>query len=339
MRINQRWFVWIILTLCVLAIPVGVLTQNMPQGDTAAKDKGDDGSGSSSFSSSMTRFKDHIEVVKLTGMIMDKADSGFLSSQSGSASSCLKQLRKIAKNNKVKGVLLRVNSPGGTVPTSQEIYEAIKDLKEKDKVVVVSMGDMAASGGYYVSCVADRIVANPGTLTGSIGVIMNLMNFKALADKVGVEPEVVKSGLYKDIASPYHKMTAEERKILMDLIMDSYEQFTGVIAEGRKLPIEEVKRIADGRIYSGRQALKLKLVDELGTYTDAVASLQKLCKERFKLDKDLPVSEDSSDNFLMSLLESSAASGAESKIESKLESYVPVELSPSLTKQPLWLYR
>ena len=101
-RINQRWFVWIILTLCVLAIPVGVLTQNMPQGDAAAKDKSDDGSGSSSFSSSMTRFKDHIEVVKLTGMIMDKADSGFLSSQSGSASSCLKQLRKIAKNNKVK---------------------------------------------------------------------------------------------------------------------------------------------------------------------------------------------------------------------------------------------
>ncbi|HND07571.1 MAG TPA: signal peptide peptidase SppA, partial [Candidatus Obscuribacter sp.] len=250
MRINQRWFVWIILTLCVLAIPVAVLTQGLASAPAAK-----DGNGSGL----MTKFKDRIQVVKLSGMIIDKADSGLLSSSAGSATETLKDLRKAIKNDKVKGVLLRVNSPGGTVPTSQEIYEAVKELKKKNKIVVVSMGDMAASGGYYVSCAADKIVANPGTLTGSIGVIMNLMNFKALADKVGIEPEVIKSGLFKDIASPYHKMTKEERQILTDLIMDSYDQFTQVVAEGRALPIEEVKRIADGRIYSGRQAKAIKL--------------------------------------------------------------------------------
>ncbi|HNB17890.1 MAG TPA: signal peptide peptidase SppA [Candidatus Obscuribacter sp.] len=330
MRINQRWFVWIILTLCVLAIPVAVLTQGLASAPAAK-----DGNGSGL----MTKFKDRIQVVKLSGMIIDKADSGLLSSSAGSATETLKDLRKAIKNDKVKGVLLRVNSPGGTVPTSQEIYEAVKELKKKNKIVVVSMGDMAASGGYYVSCAADKIVANPGTLTGSIGVIMNLMNFKALADKVGIEPEVVKSGLFKDIASPYHKMTKEERQILTDLIMDSYDQFTQVVAEGRALPIEEVKRIADGRIYSGRQAKAIKLVDELGTYSDALALLQKLCKERFKNSADLPVEDVSNDSFLATLLESAGAEAPPLSGKMELSSYVPVELSPALTRQPLWLYR
>lgn len=330
MRINQRWFVWIILTLCVLAIPVAVLTQGLAS-TPAAKD--------ASGSGLMTKFKDRIQVVKLSGMIIDKADSGLLSSSAGSAGETLKDLRKAIKNDKVKGVLLRVNSPGGTVPTSQEIYEAVKELKKKNKIVVVSMGDMAASGGYYVSCAADKIVANPGTLTGSIGVIMNLMNFKALADKVGIEPEVIKSGLFKDIASPYHKMTREERQILTDLIMDSYDQFTQVVAEGRALPIEEVKRIADGRIYSGRQAKAIKLVDELGTYSDALALLQKLCKERFKNSADLPVEDVSNDGFLATLLESAGTEAPALSSKMELSSYVPVELSPALTRQPLWLYR
>ena len=192
-------------------------------------------------------------------------------------------MRKALTNNKVKGILLRVNSPGGTVPTSQELYEAVLKLKEKGKPVVVSMGDVAASGGYYVSCAADRVVANPGTLTGSIGVIINLMNFKGLADKIGVTPAVIKSGEFKDIASPYRPMTQAEHDILQALIMDSYDQFTTAVSKGRKLPIETVKKIADGRIYSGRQAQKLGLVDELGTYSDAIAALQKICKERYSL--------------------------------------------------------
>ncbi|MBX9942008.1 MAG: signal peptide peptidase SppA [Candidatus Obscuribacterales bacterium] len=285
----------------------------------------------------MTKYKDRIQVIKLSGMIIEKADAGLLSSSTGSASSTLKDLRKAAKNDKVKAVLLRINSPGGTVPTSQEIYEAVKELRKKGKPVVVSMGDMAASGGYYVACAADKIYANPGTLTGSIGVIMNLMNFKTLADKIGVEPDVVKSGLYKDIASPYHRMTKDERQILTDLIMDSYDQFTQAVSEGRKLPIEEVKRIADGRVYSGRQALKLKLVDELGTYSDALNNLQKTCREKYNLKSDLAVEDAGSDNFLSSLLESNSLVPVQGKPD--LTELVPVDLTPALTKQPLWLYR
>jgi len=324
-RINQRSFVWVILTLCVLAVPVAVLTQNTPAKDSNGKESG----------GLMSKFKDHIQVIRLTGMIMDKADSGLFSSQTGSATSCLKDLRKALKNKKVKAVLLRINSPGGTVPTSQEVYEAVLDLKEAGKPVVVSMGDMAASGGYYVACAADKIVANPGTMTGSIGVIMNLMCYKGLADKLGVEPETIKSGLFKDIASPSHKMTREEKEILQALVMDCYDQFTQVVAKGRNLPIEEVKRLADGRIYTGRQAQQNKLVDEIGTYTDAMALLQKICKEKYKLTEDLQVDEDKSEGFLASLLESTSLASP----QANLENFVPTELSPNLTKQPLWLYR
>jgi signal peptide peptidase SppA len=333
-RINQRWFVWIILTLCVLAVPTAVLTQTLNKDKDAGKETS---SGSSSSSDGlMMHFKNHIEVVKLTGMIMDKADSGLLTSSTGSSSSALKDLRKALTNDKVKGILLRINSPGGTVPTSQELHDAVIALKKKGKPVVVSMGDLAASGGYYVACASDKIVANPGTLTGSIGVIMNMLNLKGLADKFGVYPEVIKSGEFKDIASPYRAMTPAEHAILQDLIMDSYDQFTTAVAEGRKLPIETVKKIADGRIYSGRQAQKLGLVDELGSYTDALASLQKICRDRYHLTEDLPVSDSSSDSFLASLLESKTFFTPLSSKQGALD-LIPPALMPELNKQPLWL--
>jgi protease-4 len=330
MRINQRGFVWLILGLCVMAVPAAVLTQSAGGQNAENKDT------SASSDNLMTRFKDHIQVVRLSGMIIDKADNSIFTSSAGSSSSALKELRKALKSKKVKAVLLRVNSPGGTVPMSQEIHEAVVQLKAAGKPVVVSMGDVAASGGYYISCAADKIVANPGTLTGSIGVIINLMNFKALADKVGVEPEVIKSGLFKDIASPYKKMTREERDILLALIMDSYDQFTTAIAEGRKIPIEKVKTIADGRIYSGRQAQKLGLVDELGSYSDALALLQTITKERYKLKADLAVDEDDDSGILASLMEGRTQltpPGA----SSPLDKLIPSQFNPELNKQPLWL--
>jgi protease IV len=151
-RINQRWFVWIILALCVLAVPTAVFTQPTNK----EKDTSSSNSGEGSSDGLMMRFKDRIEVVKLSGMIIDKTDAGVFSSSAGSSSSALKDLRKALKNDKIKAVLLRVNSPGGTVPTSQELYQAVIDLKKKGKPVVVSMGDVAASGGYYVACAADR---------------------------------------------------------------------------------------------------------------------------------------------------------------------------------------
>ena len=330
MRINQRWFVWLVLALCVLAVPAAVLTQSASGQNAENKDS----SGSSD--SLMTRFKDHIQVVRLSGMIIDKPDHSIFASSVGSPNNALKELRKALKSKKVKAVLLRVNSPGGTVPMSQEIHEAVVQLKAAGKPVVVSMGDVAASGGYYISCAADKIVANPGTLTGSIGVIINLMNFKALADKVGVEPEVIKSGLFKDIASPYKKMTKEEHDILLALIMDSYEQFTTAIAEGRKIPIEKVKTIADGRIYSGRQAQKLGLVDELGSYSDALALLQTMTKARYKLKADLAVDEDDDSGILASLMEGRTQLTPPGAV-SPLDKLIPSQFNPELNKQPLWL--
>lgn len=321
------------MALCVLAVPTAVLTQTLNK----ESEKSTSSSTSSSSSDSlMLHFKDRIEVVRLNGMILDKADSGLLSSSAGTSSSVLKDLRKALTNDKVKAILLRINSPGGTVSTSQELHEAVLALKKSGKPVVVSMGDLAASGGYYVACAADRVVANPGTLTGSIGVIMSLMNFKGLADKFGVMSVVIKSGEFKDIASPYRLMTPAEHEILQDLIMDSYDQFTTAVSEGRKIPIETVKRIADGRIYSGRQALKLGLVDELGSYTDALTSLQKICRDRYKLSADLPVSDSSSDSLLAALLEAKSALLPASAQDSALE-LLPAGLLPKLNKQPLWL--
>jgi len=335
MRINQRWFVWLVLALCVLAVPAAILTQSAGSQNV----DGDKDSTSNSSDGLMNRFRDHIEVVRLSGMIIDKADGSIFTSSAGSSNSVLKELRKALKSKKVKAVLLRVNSPGGTVPMSQEIHEAILQLKEKGKPVVVSMGDVAASGGYYIACAADKIVANPGTLTGSIGVIINLVNFKALTEKVGVEPEVIKSGLYKDIASPYRKMTKEEHEILLTLIMDSYDQFTNAVAAGRKLPLETVKTIADGRIYSGRQALKLGLVDELGSYTDAVALLQKICKDRYQLKNDLAVNDSDSSGLLANLMEGRVQLGAPGAAASAnpLDKFIPAQLNADLNKQPLWL--
>jgi signal peptide peptidase SppA len=335
MRINQRWFVWLILALCVLAIPAAIITQNSGPSDSDSKTEA---SGSSGGSELMTRFKDHIQVVRLSGMIIDKADSSLFSSSAGSSPAVVKELRSALKSNKVKAVLLRVNSPGGTVPMSQEIHEAIVQLKQAGKPVVVSMGDVAASGGYYIACAADKIVANPGTLTGSIGVIINLMNFKALTDKVGIEPEVIKSGPFKDIASPYKKLSKEDRDILQALIMDSYDQFTTAVAEGRKMPIARVRTLADGRIYSGRQAYKLGLVDQLGSYTDALALLQTISKERYNLKKDLAVDDGGSGGIIANLLEGRVQVPApNATISSPLDKLIPGQFNAEFNKQPLWL--
>ncbi len=255
----------------------------------------------------------------------------------------LKQLRKAVKNSHVKGVLFRIDSPGGTVPTSQEIADEIKALKEKQKPVVVSMGDVAASGGYYVACNADKIVANPGTITGSIGVIMSNINLKGLGDKLGLQPQVIKSGQFKDIGSPYRPMTPEEKLILQGLILDAYDQFTTAIAEGRKIPLETVRKIADGRIYSGRQALKLNLVDKIGGYTTAVALLQDMCKEQYKTTKNFPVKEASPRSYLANLLETAmggdtlpfAQSGGYDQLG--LSALIPEFLKSRYHHQPLWL--
>jgi protease IV len=180
------------------------------------------------------------------------------------------RLDKIRKDPLIKAVVLRINTPGGSVGATQEICEEIEKIKQSGKKVVASMGDVAASGGYYVATTADKIMANPGTITGSIGVIAEMGNVEELFKKIGVKIEVIKSGKHKDIGSPVRQMTQEERKMLQDLINNAYEQFIAAVVKGRNMPYEKVKQLADGSIYTGQQAKDNGLIDELGNLEDAV---------------------------------------------------------------------
>lgn len=186
-----------------------------------------------------------------------------------SSKDVVRDLKKFGEDPSIKAVLIRVDSPGGGVAASQEIYEQVKKVKAKKKVVV-SMGAVAASGGYYVSLPADIIVANPGTITGSIGVIMEFPVLKDLLDKIGIEFEVIKSREHKDIGSPFRKMSKKEKGLLHDVVMDVYEQFVEATAQARDLSEDSVLKFADGRILTGRQAKEAGLVDTLGSFEDAV---------------------------------------------------------------------
>jgi len=173
------------------------------------------------------------------------------------------QLEEFANDGSIIAVVLRVDSPGGGVAASQEIYDAVVELR-KSKKVVASMGSIAASGGLLVACAADKIIANPGTITGSISAIMQFANFEELLKKIGLKSSVVKSGKYKDIGSPLRDMTPEERKIIQELVDDIYNQFIDVVVKDRKLSREKVLEIADGRVFSGRRAKEYGLIDDLG---------------------------------------------------------------------------
>jgi protease-4 len=185
------------------------------------------------------------------------------------------EIKGYVKDSSIRAIVLRVDSPGGGVVPSQEIYEQVKKARAKKKVIV-SMGSVAASGGYYISAPADAIIANPGTITGSIGVIMVVPNLKGLLDKVGIKTEVVKSGKLKDLASVFRGIGPEEREILQGVMDDVHEQFIKAVADDRKLKISRVREMADGRIFSGRQALKAGLVDELGDLDFAVKRAAKM---------------------------------------------------------------
>lgn len=218
-----------------------------------------------------------IVVLEVEGVIQDIGSAGSLFAASGYDHKLFMEQLEVVKNDStVKGIILRVNSPGGGVVESAEIHDKLVEImKEKKKPVYVSMGSMAASGGYYISAPATKIFASPDTLTGSLGVIMEGYNFSELAKKLGIETMTIKSGPYKDIMSSTRKMTEEEKNILQKMINNAYEGFVQVIAEGRGMSIEKVKKIADGRIYDGRQAKELNLIDEFGYLEDAIATMKK----------------------------------------------------------------
>jgi protease-4 len=228
--------------------------------------------------------RDRLELVSLDGAI-----TGARSSVSG-AMSVRDRLRELIEDDSVKGVLLSINSPGGTVGASKELYEAVKDLSDK-KPVVVSMLDQATSGGYYAASPATKIYANAGTLTGSIGVILNGFNAKELLDRVGIQTQTIKTGLYKDIFSPFRETSEPERQLLQELLQSTYQEFITDVSKGRKLDLEIVRKLADGRIYTGRQAKENKLVDAVGTLDEAIADLRGLSRKKFEFtkDKELPI--------------------------------------------------
>lgn len=193
-----------------------------------------------------------------------------------SSQETVRLFKKYREARSVKAIVFRVESPGGGVSASQEIYEEVRKTRESGKPVVVSMGAIAASGGYYVSCGADKIVANPGTLTGSIGVIFQFLEFEELLKKVGVGSSTFKSGELKDIGSPFRKTTPREKEYFAQLVNDVYEQFVAVVARERKLDLRIVRKHADGRVFTGRQAKEWGFVDTLGTYEDAIAIAARL---------------------------------------------------------------
>jgi protease-4 len=186
------------------------------------------------------------------------------------SSNVVRQLKKYSRDSSVPSIVLHINSPGGLVAPAQEIYEEIIKVREKGKKVVASLSSVAASGGYYVACAADTVVSNPGTLTGSIGVIFEFPVAEKLFKKIGLEFEVVKSGELKDVGTYSRRMTQKERKLLQELINDTYEQFVDVLVEQRGIPKKEVLKFADGRVFTGRQAQELGLVDVLGNLEDAI---------------------------------------------------------------------
>ncbi|MDA8089736.1 MAG: signal peptide peptidase SppA [Nitrospiraceae bacterium] len=180
-------------------------------------------------------------------------------------------LKQFSEDPAIKAIVMRVDSPGGGVAPSQEIYEEVKKAAAK-KFIVVSMGSLAASGGYYISVPATKIFADPGTITGSIGVIMEVPNVQGLLKKIGVKTEVIKSGKNKDIASLFSNMTNEQRRILQGSLDNVHEQFIQAVAAGRKMPVDVVRQLADGRIFTGQQAKALGLIDQLGDLEDAINS-------------------------------------------------------------------
>jgi protease-4 len=201
-----------------------------------------------------------VGVVEMNGVIMDSKKT-------------LAKLEKYEENPAIQAVVLRLNSPGGSVAPSQEIYEAVKSYK---KPLVVSMGSVAASGAFYIACGAKKVFANPGTITGSIGVIMQFSNLQKLYDWAKIHRYVLKTGKYKDAGAEYREMSDDEKALLQGMIDNVLVQFKTAIATGRKLSMEQVSAIADGRIFSGQQAKSLQLVDELGTIRDAIQEAAKL---------------------------------------------------------------
>ncbi|MBW1796861.1 MAG: signal peptide peptidase SppA [Deltaproteobacteria bacterium] len=254
--------------------------------------------------SSILSFGDKIGVIPIDGTITQSID-------------ITTELVRLKKDTGIKAIILRINSPGGSVGPTQEIYREIRKTIQTKKVVA-SMGSVAASGGYYIAAGADKIVANPGTITGSIGVIMHFVRLEELLNKIGIGLEVLKSGEFKDIGSPNRELTEREKELLNALIADIQRQFEEGVAEGRNLPLEKVRQIADGRIFSGAQAKELGLVDVLGNFQDAV----EIAKNLAGIKGDVTLVYPENDKLKLWDLVFEAAAGSVSKLIQRMKTRV-----------------
>jgi protease-4 len=244
---STKWFLGILLVLALVAAGITILFLiAFGSGGESTETVWTGGSGGK------------IAVVDLKGEIF-------------SSDEVVRQMKKYREDRSIKAILLHIDSPGGAVVPSQEMYEEVRRTRDGGKPVVVSMGSLAASGGYYVSCGASRLVANRGTLTGSIGVISGFLQMQEALNKLGIGVRTIKSGKLKDAGVPTRTMTVEEEKYFQQLMDDVHRQFMDVVARERRLSAEKVRALADGRVYTGEQAVKLGLVDTIGTFQDAVA--------------------------------------------------------------------
>jgi protease-4 len=244
------------------------------------------GSGSRDFDAHQVG----IGVVEVNGAIME-------------SKTAVEQIESFERSENIKGIIVRINSPGGAVSPSQEIHRAVLRARDKKKVVV-SMGSLAASGGYYIACAGDRIFANPGTVTGSIGVVTQLTNFSELADLAKIRVHTVTSGDYKDSGNPFRAFSEEDEAFFKQMVMNIHEQFVRDISKSRDLKIDEVRELADGRIYTGEQAKDNGLVDELGGLRDAVDYLAK--EVGLGTDPDLIYPKPKDEEFLQRFLKMTA---------------------------------
>jgi len=244
------------------------------------------------------KFGSGIGIVRIEGAIEMSGQPGPFGMNSG-AESVVKRLKELETDSRIKAVVVRINSPGGTVAATQEIYEKILKLRKRNIPVVATMGDVAASGGYYVASACNKIFANHGTITGSIGVIAMSPNLKKLFEKFGIGMNVIKSGKYKDTLATYRDLSKNERELLQRMIDSSYKKFLKDVAKGRNLNQSEIAPYADGRVMIGETALKYKLIDSLGTFDDAIDEARKLAE----LPENSPVYDEGTtpfEQFLMS---------------------------------------
>lgn len=252
-----------------------------------------------------------VAVVKIEGPIYESLDT-------------LKELEELREDDDVKAVVVRIDSPGGAVAPSQELFEQLKKLRANKKIVV-SMGTLAASGGYYIACAADKIVASAGTITGSIGVIIEGFGLQDLLRKVEVENRVIKSGLYKDAGNPFRRMEEFEREYLQGISDNLYQQFLTAVSENRKIPMEKMRELAQGKVYSGQSALEVGLVDALGNIYDAIA----LAKKEAGLPEKAGVSWPAKPSAFESFFKSEEAGSMLGFLKRRLP----------LSNLPVWLYQ